>query len=409
MGKLTDVQLREWVKAGLPIAGKSDGEGLTFTMSRKGAAAWVFRYRYAGRQRELTLGTYPGLSLKDARNKAADARSRVNDGTDVAAEKQRQRNSLLSSGLFRDLAYHYVEKVGPGLAETTMRETGRYMAKDLLPRIGGRPVGEINGADVVSLIKKVAERSPSVARRCFELLSVLFAHGMANQIIHTNPCAGIKVSAVIGERKPTRERIKLTREELARLLTRLSGTSLQNGLAIRILLVTCTRKGELINAQWNHVDLEAGTWTIPPENSKNGKGFVIPLPAHVTLLFHELKKMAGRSAYVLPTRAGKSSREDKPISHNTLNLAINRLGMEDRHFSPHDLRSTARSYLAELGVNVIVAERCLNHELGGLVGVYDQHDYMEERRHALDLWASFLARIERGEPWNVISIKRPAA
>lgn len=88
---------------------------------------------------------------------------------------------------------------------------------------------------------------------------------------------------------------------------------------------------------------------------------------------------------------------------------MGKLGLDDLHFTPHDLRSTARSYLAELGVSIVVAERCLNHNLGGLVEVYDQHDYMEERRHALQLWASFLEQIEKGEPWNVIPISRGAA
>jgi len=115
--------------------------------------------------------------------------------------------------------------------------------------------------------------------------------------------------------------------------------------------------------------------------------------------------MAGSSAYVLPSRARRPGERDRPICDNTLNAALDRLGL-GRQFSPHDLRSTARSHLAELGVSVVVAERCLNHSLGGLVGVYDQHDYIEERRRALELWAAKLASIEKGEGFNVVMLKR---
>jgi len=409
MAKLTDIQLREWLKAGLPISGKSDGEGLTFTLSKNGTAAWVLRYRYAGRQKEITLGNYPALSLKDARIKAVETRAKVAEGLDVATEKQRQRNELIASGLVHDLAADYLDKVLPGLAPNTQKETRRYLDKDILPRIGGRLAKEVTGADIVTLVEKVGERSQSVARRCFELLSVLFAHAVAKHVCPANPCAGIKVAAVIGARRAKRERIKLTREQLALTLSKLSELGQENALATRILLATCTRKGELIRAQWKHLDMDAGQWTIPPENSKNGRGFVIPLPPLVIGWFQELQTIAGKSVYVLPSRSRRTGNGDRPICHNTLNSAFGKLGLDDLHFTPHDLRSTARSYLAELGVSVVVAERCLNHNLGGLVEVYDQHDYMEERRHALQLWTSFLEQIEKGEPWNIIPISRGAA
>jgi integrase len=409
MGKLTDFQLREWVKAGQPIAGKSDGEGLTFTLSKNGTAAWVMRYRYAGRQRELSIGNYPAMSLKDARGKAAEARARVAAGADVATEKRRQKSELLTSGLVRDLAEDYMLRIGPGLAPSTRKESRRYLDKDILPRIGGRLAKEITGGDIVALVDRVGDRSQAVDRRCYELLSVLFAHGVAKYVTPSNPCAGIKVSAVIGVRLPKRERIKLTRDELALVLTKLAELGQQNALPVRILLSTCARKGELIKARWEHLDIESGIWNIPPENSKTGKGFIVPLPPTVAGWFQALKAMAGNSQFVLPTRARQSGATDRPICHNTLNVALNSLGLDGRHFTPHDLRSTARSYLAELGVSVVVAERCLNHALGGLVEVYDQHDYLEERRHALELWAAFLDKIEKGEAWNVIPIKRGAA
>lgn len=401
---MTDVQLRGWVRAGKPIIGKSDGGGLTFTLSKNGTAAWVLRYRYAGRRKELTLGNYPGVSLSDARIKAGEARARVSDGEDVATERRRQKNQLLASGLVRELAADYLVRAAQDLAPRTLSETRRMLDKDVVPRIGGMMARDVTGADIVWVVEKVAERSQLVARRVFEVMSVLFAHGVAKHVVPANPCAGIKVSAVVGARPAKRERIKLTRDEVGLLMTRLPEVGKGNELAIKIILATCVRKSELILAGKSEIDLELGLWAVPPEHAKGGKGFTIPLPELVVGWFKELMAMAGESALVLPSRAKHKSGKELPICHNTLNSAIDRLGIEGQKFSPHDLRSTARSYLAELGVSVVVAERCLNHSLGGLVGVYDQHDYLEERRQALNLWATFLEQAERGEPWNVVPI-----
>ena len=194
MGTLTDVQLRGWVRAGKPIIGKSDGGGLTFTLSKNGTAAWVLRYRYAGRRKELTLGNYPGVSLSEARIKAGEARARVSDGEDVATERRRQKNQLLASGLVRELAADYLVRAAQDLAPRTLSETRRMLGKDVVPRIGGMMARDVTGADIVRVVEKVAERSQLVARRVFEVMSVLFAHGVAKHVVPANPCAGIKVS-----------------------------------------------------------------------------------------------------------------------------------------------------------------------------------------------------------------------
>jgi integrase len=230
-------------------------------------------------------------------------------------------------------------------------------------------------------------------------VSVIFAHGVANLSAKLNPCAGLKVSAVIGVR-PKRQRIKLSEDELRAVLAGLDRLGLKNALAVRILLATCVRKGELLRARWEHIDLEAGLWRVPDENSKSKRGFTIPLPSTVARWFGELEAIACGSEWVLP-----GQRLTEPMCRSTLNVALDRLGCEVRRFTPHDLRSSARSHLAALGVDIVVAERCLNHSLGGLVAVYDRHDYLEERRRALEVWASFLESCEQARPWNVTALR----
>lgn len=404
MGILNEARLRAWHRAGHAIRGKSDGDGLTFTLSKAGTATWVFRYRLAGRQRELTLGNYPDMSLAAARTAARAARVRVDQGADVAAEKRATLLATARAGTFKQLADDYLERAGPALAATTRREIERYLLKDINPRIGRLPAADVTGSDVVDVIERIADRSDSVARHAFEILTVIFAHGVAKHFIKNNPCAGLKLTAILGQRPTRRERIKLTEGELQTLMAKLPTIGLKNALAAKILLATCVRKSELLLARRSHVDFGEGAWLIPDENSKTGKGFVVPLAPIVSDWFRALFVAGGASEWVVP-----GQRRDRHMSRSTLNVAFDRLdGL--RRFAPHDLRSTARSYLTSqrIGVSIVVAERCLNHSLGGLVAVYDQHDYLEERRRALDLWANFLATAEAGLPNNVSVIRRVA-
>lgn len=422
MAKLTDAQLREWVRAGKSIAGKSDGDGLTFTLSANGAASWTLRYRLGGRLRELTLGRYPDISLKEARRRAAEQRAKIAAGIDVAAEKRRARIALAAVSTVKELAEDYMVRVAPGLSDATQRETRRYLDKDILPRIGHLKLTEATPTEVVYVIEQIAKRSATVARRAFEILSVIFAHGVAKHVAPQNPCASLKPAAIIGVTRPRRARIMLKPDELRATLAALPRLGVENTLAVKILLATCVRKGELIRARWPHLDLERGLWTIPEEHIKSrtsrsqkrdeaARNFVIPLPPTVVGWFQALRAMAGESAYVLPARVHRHGREDRPINSYTLNAALDRLNIDVRRFTPHDLRSTARSYLTsrDVGVDVIVAERCLNHSLGGLVAVYDQHDYMEERREALERWATFIENCERPCDAKVLPIKKSVA
>jgi integrase len=407
VGKLTDVELRARIKAQVPVVGRSDGGGLTFTLSKAGAAAWVLRYRTAGRARELTLGRYPDLSLAEARKRAARERSRISDGADPASEKRRDRLAKASAHTFRALTEDYLSRTS--LSATTDKETRRYLDKDILPRLGGLSLRDVSAAEIVHLIETIAARSPTVARRAFEMIGAIFAHGIAKHLVKENPCAALKVSAIIGTQE-RRARLKLDAEELRTLFGSLALLSPENALAVRILLMTAVRKTELIAARWGEIDLDSATWTVPAERTKTRRGFVIPLPAQAVAHFCKLKELAGESEWVFPCRARTHGRRNTHMSRSTLNAALERLAVGSRRFSPHDLRSTARSYLTdELGVTVVVAERILNHALGGLVGVYDKSDYIQERRRALDLWASHLDDIEAGRKAKVTPLRTGTA
>jgi len=440
MGKLSDVQIRKLLKAGQPVA-LADGDGLTFTLSKAGTAAWVMRYRFGGKAKELSIGRYPDTSLAKARELATEARARIQQGGDVAREKKIATIERAAAKTFKELATDYKAKAFPDLALSTVKQRRQHIDGVILPKIGALPARDVTTADVVFLIEAVGAKSINVAELVFTALSEIFKHGIARHVVGSNPCAGITVKAICGKAVPARQRLKLTAEELRAIFPELPAIGAENALAVKIMLATCVRLGELAKAKWEHLDFDGTAqwaqpngdpveasgpkWLIPVENSKTGKTtgkhFVIPLNATVIGWFKELQALACGAACVLPARQGRRNLSQGGAGHfeqRALNAMLHKmcdkLGAKVRRFTPHDLRSTARSHLAALGVSVPVAERCLNHSLGGLIGIYDQHDYMSERRAALDLWTDFILACETGREWmpksgNVVQMRGSAA
>ena len=409
MAKLTDIQIKSLIRAGTPIA-KSDGNGLTFTLSKNGTPAWVLRYRHGGRQKELTIGRYPDITLAKARELATESRANIQQGEDVARTKKLVARELAAAKTLRELANDYLAKAKPVLAASTFKQRKHHIDDVILPKLGSLLVREVTTTDVVYLLESVGK--VHVASLVLIALSRIFKHGIAKHLALTNPCLGITASAICDAPKPTRLRLKLTEDELRLVLPALPSIGIQNAKAIKILLSTCVRIGELVKAEWVDINFDKAEWTIPDANSKTRKGFTIPLPPAIVGWFKELQQYACGSNYVLPTRRIGASKQPHILTL-TISVALNKLcnKLKDvRRFTPHDLRSTARSHLTELGVNLIVAERCLNHSLGGLVSIYDQHDYMTERRTALELWTELILACESGSAWkktanNVIQLR----
>lgn len=410
MGRLEDLHLRNWIRAGKPTA-KADGEGLTFTLSAKGTAAWTLRYSHGGKAKELTLGRYPDMSLAKAREIASAKRVEIQQGVDVAAKKRHADQEAARAWTFRKLAEDYFDKGAKKLAGSTAKNRAQQLRDYVYPKIGNIAAADVTPADIVGIVEATAGRSLHVARLVMVGLRMVFAHGIARHVVTTNPCAHIRSDAIVGGARDQKERVMLTDAEIGEVFKALPTMSRPNALMVRILLATGARIGELVQAEWVHLEFERAEWTIPPEHSKTKKGFVIPLPPMVAGWFAELQSMAFGSRYVMPIRTRFSGKEgDAHMEPVTLNAALvtlaKKLGKKCRRFTPHDLRSTCRSHLGALGVDVLIAERCLNHSLGGLVATYDKHDYLTERRRALELWTAKLASIENGEAFNVVALRR---
>ena len=302
MGGLTDVKIRNWVKTGKPLAA-ADGAGLTFTLSSKGTASWVLRYRFAGQARELTIGRYPDIGLSDARKQATEYRARIQKGADVARDKRRTKVEAAGAQSFRKLSEDYMDKVFPTLAKNTTLQRGRHIRNIIIPKIGLLTARDVSPADIVNLIEQVGKRTVNVAELVLTAVSEICKHGVAKRVLIANPCAGISIKAICGRPEPKRQRLKLTAKELRILLPALPSIGQQNELATKILLATCLRIGEVTRAEWSHVDFEKKEWLIPDANSKTGKGFAVPLVPAVIAWLKALETLSCGSPYVLPCPA----------------------------------------------------------------------------------------------------------
>jgi len=416
VNKLTDVQVRQWMATGQPI-NKSDGDGLSFTLSSGGTASWILRYRIGDKQKELSLGRYPDITIKKARQLARDERARVSQGVDVGRAKQQQKAETAAASSFKQLATDYMDKVFPGLAQTTVKQRKQHIEAVILPKLGSMPAKEITSLDVVEFIRATGKtKTPNVLELVFTAVSAIFKHGIATSSVTINPCVGLSLAAICGKAVPRRTRLMLSEDELRVILPAIPSMGIENALMFYILLHTGVRIGELTKAKWEHVDFDRAVWVVPDGNSKAGTGYSVPLTPKLAEYFHALHTIACGSSYVFPARQIRRSQNyggDVHCEHRTFNKNIhelcNRLGDNVRRFTSHDIRSTVRGHLAVLGVDIIVAERCLNHRIGGLVGVYSQHDYMNERRAALEKLESFITACESGAEWSAISMRTRVA
>lgn len=404
MGKLSDIQIRNWIRSGERFEQRADGEGLYLRFRAADAVpSWLFRYRFAGKQRIMMIGNYSNLSLSDARKEAKRLSAQVALGADVAAEKQARKADAVAK-LEADaravtvaaLADEYFERMIVGRWKHPNIVRSR-IEKDIKPAIGKLKVDAVRPADIDALLQKVVKRgAPTVANDVLRWVRRMFDYAIKRHLCEYNP-AGAFDLADAGGKEEARERA-LSRAELVTFLRAMGeakGFSRENELAVKLLLLLAVRKQELTAARWEEFDLDAAVWHLPGERTKTGAAISIPLPSIAVDWLRELHRLACGSDYVFPARK-MQHRMIPHIHENTLNVALAKVKHCLEPFTIHDLRRTCRTHLAALGVPPHVAEKTLNHKLKGVEGRYDRYDYFEERKAALNQWAALLVQLEQG-------------
>ncbi|HBW4966539.1 TPA: tyrosine-type recombinase/integrase [Klebsiella pneumoniae] len=417
MPKLTDIQIRAWIKSGERFEGRSDGNGLYLRFrDADRVPSWRFRYKFAGKSRAMHIGSYSELSLSKARETARELSARVALGHDVAGEKQERKAEALAkmeaeknAMRVSELAAEYFERqILPRWKHPDILR--RRIDKDINPHIGRMKVEDVKPRHIDDMLKAIVDRgAPTIATDVLRWTRRIFDYGIKRHALEINPCSAFEVSDA-GGKEVSRDRW-LTRDELIQLFKAMrtaKGFSRQNEITFKLLLVLCVRKMELCAARWEEFDLDKAVWRLPEERSKNGDAIDIPLPRTAVEWLRELHTFSCNSAWVLPARK-MQNRMIPHIQESTLPVALAKVRAElpdVPNFTIHDFRRTARTHLAALGVDPVVAERCLNHRIKGVEGIYNRHQYFDESRVALEQWAGLLVALESGQEYNVTPIRK---
>lgn len=393
MGTLTVKEVQAIVRKG--ESGRyGDGEGLYLMLPPKGSPYWMIRYTINGKRKALTLGKQTDLSLAEARSEADAARKKVRSGNDPVAERKLNRPPTLTT--VNDLFEDWLVDLKKRLKNPQI--PARVFKKDISPQIGLLTIDKVTPLDVRAIIRKISDSGrPSISNDALLYMKQLFNHAIKLGLTMNNPAAAFRVNDAGGVEK-SRERA-LTLEEIGFVFEKFKENSdsfsRDNYIACALLILLGVRKTELTESQWKEFDLENCKWVLPANRSKTGKEIAIPLSPLALDFFNELKVRACGSEYVFPNRRVSKSLH---MGKDTLNRAIAKLfGQEPgkkiqppnrmenlEYFTVHDLRRTCRSLLASLSVPPHIAERCLNHKIEGVQGIYDRYDYFEERKEALN-------------------------
>jgi integrase len=367
----------------------------------KPSRTWLLRFKWRGKEEpRIAIGHFPETTLDEARGEARRLRELATKGIDPRrAGPKRQSTRRLPASLARDTSasskfsvdYLVSEFVARHLAKTRKHPeyAQRILTHDVLEHWHGRDARTIEPHEVIELTDRIVERgSPVMANRVAGLLGQMFLFGVHRQIVKTSP---VQLLYRPGGREKPRQRT-LTEAELKAFLADPKAATRYARLAhaITVLLLTGQRRGELAVARWDDIRSDARTWTIRDEVAKGGRGHVVPLTDWAVREFQALQRLAKRSTWVLPANGGEHHIDPKQLTRSVAKCLQRFKERGIGAFTLHDLRRTCRTGLARVGVAPHIAERVLNHAQERIPGTYDVHDYLEEKRAALEKWAMHL-------------------
>lgn len=386
--------------------------GLYLVVQPAGGKSWAVRYRADGKPRKLTLGPYPRLGLTDAREAARTALRAVAEGRDPAGEKQAAKVEVaaVQTMQFGAVVADYIERYAKP-RNRSWRETESFLTRtlDATDKWQEKDVRAIGRKDVLDALDAVVARGASIhANRLFAALRRFFAWTVERGILDASPMAGLKPPSP----EISRDRI-LTDAELVAVWKAAGEVSYPFGPVVQLLILTGQRRSEVLEAEWREFDLDGATWTIPRERAKNDRAHVVPLAPQAVEILRSIPRVGNRSRLLFTTTgetafSGVSKATDRLQGLSSKHLPD---GVEVEPWRLHDLRRTFASGCARLGVPVHVVEKALNHVSGthaGIVGVYQRHEYGDERRRAMGLWAAHLDGLVKGAA-EVVKLERRAS
>ncbi|MDZ4307110.1 tyrosine-type recombinase/integrase [Allopontixanthobacter sp.] len=396
---LTDIAIRS-AKPRQKAYKLFDMQGLFVLVQPSGGKLWRLKYRFGGVEKKLSLGTYPQVSLRDARKKRDDARDLLADGKDPSFEKQREklRAHTLAENTFTSIANEYCSKRRRDgdrawAPATAMR--CEYLLSLLDSSIGKMPIHEIEPIDALAAIRKIEKRGKlESARRTLQLASAVFRYAVATARLRSDPTRDLR--GALTTPTVTHYGAVTDASEVGELLRSIDGYEGQGMTkwALQLAPHVFVRPGELRHARWDEIDLETGLWTIPAEKMKMRKPHHVPLSRQSIAILQEIRSITGSSGYVFPSMRSRT----RPMSENTLNAALRRLGYASNEMTAHGFRAMASTLLNESGKwSPDAIERALAHGDGDKVrAAYHRGTHWKERVAMAQWWSDLLDTLRSG-------------
>ncbi len=397
----------------------SDGAGLYLRLFVNGGShGWRFDYSINGRRNTLSLGTYPHTSLSLARKKADDARKQVSAGTDPSDARKEVRSELAlhravteraAAGLppvdsFEAVAREWHTKNVPTWAPSHSSKIIRRLEQDVFPWIGAKPVGAIRPTELLTLLKRVEDRGAiETTHRVQQNCGQVFRYAVATGRAESDPSRDLR--GALTPWKPEHYPTLTDSRDVGRLLRDIE--AYEGGFitkcAMRLSPMLFVRPGELRRAEWNEINLDEGEWRIPAAKMKGRVMHIVPLAKQAVRILSELQPLTGSSAWVFPGVRTNG----EPMSENTVNAALRRLGYARSTITAHGFRGMASTLLHECGWPSDVIERQLSHaERNAVKAAYNHAEHLPARRKMMQAWADHLDALRKGG--KVISLQTKA-
>jgi integrase len=379
----------------------SDGGGLYLQVTPTGGKWWRFKYRFDGKEKLLSLGVYPDITLADARERRNKARSLVAHGIDPSTARKAEKNAKaeLRANSFERVAREWHKHMkgnkewSPEHASTIMNR----LEKDIFPWIGSTPLSEVMAKDIKAILDRIRSRGiVETARRALTIMGQVYRYAIATDRANYDISAGFK-GYLPATGKTRRHMASVTNpKELAPLL-RIIDTyqgSFVTQCALKLLPLLFVRPGELRHMEWAELDLEAAEWNIPAPKMKMKQAHLVPLSRQAVELLKELRLLTGSSKYVFPSTRSFF----RCMSDNTINAAFRRMGLDKDTVTGHGFRATARTILDEvLHIRTDFIEHQLAHAVKDPNGrAYNRTAHLAERRKMMQQWADYLDGLKAG-------------
>lgn len=407
MAKFTDAYFRSKKPDRAKPYKVRDANGLYLLVQKNGSRLWRYRYRINGRENVFALGDYAEMGLQEAREARDAARKLVKEGIHPAQQRKATRlvTSDQAANTFEMVAREWIDQNRSRWTPYYLHQVENTLEVEVFKKIGGLPIKEVKAAHLLSIVKKVAAHpAPSVAILIRQWCSAVFRYAVATLRAEHDPAAALKGAVA---RPKTKHKRPLSQRELPLLMSRIESAkgTLQVQTALKLLMMTFVRPGELRQAVWSEFDFEAATWRVPKERMKMREEHTVPLSAQALSLLKKLKEVAGTRALLFPNVRDPQ----RPMSPTTLNRSLERMGYSGI-FSAHGFRATASTLLNEMGYKPDVIERQLAHqERSKSRRSYNQASYMKERSQMMQDWADFLeAQRDGGDKTVAFRVGRAA-